>query len=172
MSSDRLRDQRAELDPSDRASTLILRMDTISRQVCLNAGGDTCSQEEDAENILEVLRSYVQPGALGRIYRQAAKFLRRKSADRTIGRYLLIFDVLRGKAEARAIEGVALPGAFESVSRMQDAALPKNEKSLLLASVQGASGFPIVSEQTRRLSEPCGGVAKQDVLAATDFDSD
>ena len=55
---------------------------------------------------------------------------------------------------------------------MQNAAQSKSGKSLLLASVQGSLGIPIVAKQMRRLFEPCGGVAKQDVPAATDSDVD
>ena len=81
-------------------------------------------------------------------------------------RALLEFDVLRRKAGARVVIGGALPGASASILRMQNAALSKNGKWLLLASVRGSLDFPIVARRMRRLSDPCGAVAAADVLAA------
>ena len=63
----RLWGQAAGVNPSERASMLILRMDTIARQVCLNAGGDTFTQREAADAILKILRNYLQPDALGHL---------------------------------------------------------------------------------------------------------
>ena len=89
-----------------------------------------------------------------------------------MARRLLEFDVLRRKAEARVVTGWSHPHGHVSSVRMQIAAASRNEKSLLLASAQGSSGFLSAAKQMRRLFEPCGGVARQDVLAATDFDMD
>ena len=99
----------------------------------MNAAGDNFSHREDVGNILTGLDSYVQPGPLFRIYRQVDKFSRYERTDQTMERYLLEFDVLRGEVGARAIGCVAPPDAPVSVSRMRNAALPKNGKSLLLA---------------------------------------
>ena len=73
----------------------IFRMDAIARQVCLNAGGDAFTQGEDVEAILDTLRNYFQPDALGHVYYQATKFSREGRAGQTAERYLLEFDVLR-----------------------------------------------------------------------------
>ena len=48
----------------------------------------------------------------------------------------------------------------------------ENKQSHLLASAPGPSDFPIAGKQVRRLFGPCGGVARQDVLASTDFNMD
>ena len=52
-------------------------------------------------------------------------------------RYLIEFDVLRRKAEAGVVMGGPFSEACVSILRMQNAALSRNENSLLLASVQG-----------------------------------
>ena len=113
-------------------------MDTIARQVCLNAGGDNFTQGADAENILKVLRSYLQPDALGRMRQRATKSSQNKRADQPTERYLLEYDVLRRKAEARAIAGRESPDACASALFSRNAALSKNDKSLLLAIVRGS----------------------------------
>ena len=53
---------------------------------------------------------------------------------------------------------------------MRNAALPHAEKSLLLARVQGSLRFPIAARQMRRLFDPRGGPARQDVPTATGRD--
>ena len=87
-----------------------------------------------------------------------------------MGRYLLEFDFLRRKAEARAMAGGAFPDAVAPVSRMQNAALPGNEKSPVTARVRGSLDSPSVAKQMRRRLGPCGGVARQDGLAARDLE--
>ena len=67
-----------------------------------------------------------------------------------MARYLAESDVLRREAEARAMMGGSFRDAFVPISSMQYAALPRNGKSLLLASVQGSLGFPLAADQTRR----------------------
>ena len=143
-------------------------MDTIARQVCLNAGGDTCMRREDAESILKVLRNYFQPHAHDHIYRKGTKFSQQKPADQTTTRYVLEFDVLRRMAEARAMMGGAFPDASVFVLCVQNASQSKNGKSLLPASVQGSLDFSIVAKQMRHIFEPRGGVAQKAVLAGTD----
>ena len=64
--------------------------------------------------------------------------------------------------------GNASPGATIPVLRMQNATLSRTEKSLLLASVQGALSLQAAVERMRRLFDPCGGAARRNVLAATD----
>ena len=55
---------------------------------------------------------------------------------------------------------------------MKNAALSRTEKSPLLAGVQGSFGFPFATTQMRRLFDPLGGPARQDVLTATIWDMD
>ena len=105
----RLRNQFAEAAPSNRASTLILHADLIAGRVCMNAGGDAFAQGEDEETIFEILRKYFRPDAPGHRYRRVAKFSQKKRAGQTMERYLLGFDVLRRKVEARVILEEAFP---------------------------------------------------------------
>ena len=142
----RLWSQSAEVDPSKRPSPLILRMNTIARQVCLNAGDYGFTLGGGSGGHLKVPRNYFQPDALDDVYRQVAKLSQNARADRTTERYPSEFDVLRRKAEARLVMGRAFPDAFASNLRMESAALSKREKSLLLASVHGVVGFPYCGE--------------------------
>ena len=64
--------------------------------------------------------------------------------------------------------GGAFPDAFASVSRTQNAAPPRNGKSLLLASVQGSLESPFPAKSP--LFQPCGDPGRQDVLTATDLE--
>ena len=121
---------------------LILQMDTIGRQVCLSAGGDTFARGEDVETILKTSREYIQPDASGHVYQQMAELLQYKRADQAIGRYLLESDVFRREAEARVVMGGAFPDTFVSSLSMQNAAFSRAEKSLVLATVRGVFGFP------------------------------
>ena len=145
-------------------------MDTLARQVCLNACGDAFLQREDAEHILRILRKYFQLDSLDHINRQVAKFSRYERTDQTTERYLLELEVLRRRAEARDAIGGPFPDAYVPILRMQNAALSRNEKLLLLASVHWSLDFPIAATQMRRLFKTSGSPARQDDLAATDFD--
>ena len=119
-------------------------------------------------DISKALRYCFQPDGLDRIYQQVAKFSLHYCTGQTMERYLFESDVLRRKAEARVIMRGAFPDAFVSISRTQHAAVSRNGKSLLLSSVQGSLDFPIAANEKGRVFGPCGGAARQDVLAATD----
>ena len=54
---------------------------------------------------------------------------------------------------------------------MQNAALARNEKTLVLASLGDALAFQSVSAQMRRLYGPCGYAYRQGVLVAADMDT-
>ena len=60
----------------------------------------------------------------------------------TTDRYLLEFDVLRRKADARVVMGGAFPDSCVSILSMQDAAPSRYGKLLLLASVKESLDFP------------------------------
>ena len=86
--------------------------------------------------------------------------------------YLLEFDVLRRKAEARMITGRAFLDGSVSILRMQIAALSRTEKAILPVSVRGSSDFPTAAEQMCRLSDLRAGPARRDVLTATYWDTE
>ena len=53
---------------------------------------------------------------------------------------------------------------------MQDAAVSRPDKSLVLAGAPGNSGLPTAAKQMRGLFGPRGSAARQDVLVAADID--
>ena len=70
----RLWTQSAEMDPLQRAPTLIPQTGAIARKVCWNAGSGAFLQREDVESILKVLRNYPRPDALDHVYQQVTEF--------------------------------------------------------------------------------------------------
>ena len=81
------------------------------------------------------------------------------------------FETLREKAESRKVAGSGFTDASVSVLCMQNAALTKNKKTLVLASLGNTLAFPQASAQMRRLFGPCGSESRQDVPAAQDMDT-
>ena len=81
-----------------------------------------------------------------------------------MGRFLLEFDILRTAAEKQIQPGLQLPDSFISILRTQNALLSKNEKPLVMAAVQCYLDFPLLAKQMRQISQPVGGVHKEDIL--------
>ena len=67
--------------------------------------------------------------------------------------------------------GAGFPDEFAPELRMQNAALTKRGKTMVLASLGNTSAFPTVSANIRRLFGPCGYVSRQDVLIAQYMDT-
>ena len=65
-----------------------------------------------------------------------------QAPDQTMGTFLMEFDLLRGRAEARK--------AIVSILCVRNAALSKNEKSLALASIRYSLAPPEASSRLRR----------------------
>ena len=76
----------------------------------------------------------------------------------------LEFDSFRRRVEPHMKLSGSSPEAFASILCTQNAALPRQGKSLVLASAKGGLGFPDVAKQIGRLSRPLRGAAHQDVL--------
>ena len=70
----RLRNQSTGVDPSLRASMLAPQVDTVGRQVYLDAGGDGFTQRVDVETIPKTLRNYFRPDAPGHVCQWVADF--------------------------------------------------------------------------------------------------
>ena len=138
---------------------LLLRIDTLALQVRLNAGGDAHFRRAGVGATWEIPRTYFRPDAWGRAYQRPAKLLR----------HLPDSDILRRIADPTMVMGGAFLGGTVSILHMQDAALLRDEKSLLLASVRGSLDLPFAAKQMCRLRGPFGGFARQDVLAAEDI---
>ena len=104
-------------------------------------GGDHVMEMDAAETVSRALHDYFAPAALGATHQVVARPPQYKRTAQTMGEYLAKFDLLRRKAEAR-MAGGAFPQASVSIWHMQNASLPPDEKSLVLATVQGGvEGF-------------------------------
>ena len=64
--------------------------------------------------------------------------------------------------------GALCPETFAAMLHTQSASLPRNDKSLALASALEILWMAAVAWQMGRFSGPLGGDARQDVPAATD----
>ena len=127
----------ANLGPSERAAPLILQMETVTHQGCPAAGGDFVVNSDEAERIRSILNDYSAPDAVDSIYRELTRFFQCKRTDQTMDVFLAELDLLRRKAESRMQIGGGVPEAFASILCMQNAALPRQGQSLVLASVHG-----------------------------------
>ena len=79
------------------------------------------------------------------------------------------FAVLLKRAEASMLMGGGFPQRFVSILCMKNAALTENDKSLVLASIQGALAFAAARNRCVDFSGSRAGAARQDVLDAGDF---
>ena len=67
--------------------------------------------------------------------------------------------------------GRGFQDVFAPILCMQNAALAKSERSLVLASIQNTPPFPAAANQMRRLFGPRENAARQDVLLAADLET-
>ena len=67
--------------------------------------------------------------------------------------------------------GRGFQDVFAPILCMQNAALAKSERSLMLASIQNTPPFPAATNQMCRLFGPRGNAARQDVLLAADMET-
>ena len=118
-------------------------------------GKDVIGNTVGAEQLLRILRERFAPYAIDSISQDMVKFTYFKRTDQNMGTYLMEFDMLRRKAEAHVLAGSGFPDEFVSVLRTQYAALTKNEKTSVLASLGNTLALQQVSAQMRRLSGPC-----------------
>ena len=137
------------LDPANRASLLILRMDIVAREVCTAAGSDAIMDAYGVENILTILQDYFAP--------EAVRFLQFRWADQTMDEYLAQPDSLRRKAESQMRMGAPFPKKYASALRLQNASLPRSGNSLASASVQRNLGIFAVAQEMMRPLDPRGG---------------
>ena len=124
----------------------------------MTAARDVTMDPDGAETIPEFSHDYFAPASAGSVYRKVASFLQLERAAQTNDEHRVRFDLWRSKAESGMQFGGAFPELFASVLRIQNARLPRSEKTLALSSAR----------QTRRLFGQCGFVVRRDVLAATD----
>ena len=99
------------------------------------------------------------------------KFMNSKRTDQNMDTYIMEFEMLRERAESRMLMRSGFPAACVSALCVQNAALPKNEKTTELATLGNTSAFPQVPAQMQRLFGPCGDASRHDVLVAQDMDT-
>ena len=93
-----------------------------------------------------------------------------KRTTQDMDTFLLEFEMLRQRAEARFDMGAGVPHEFVSALRISNASLSKNGRQLVVASVGSSLLFENVSAQMRRLFGSIGSSQNMDVLVAQDLD--
>ena len=119
---------------------------------------------------MEILRSYFGPEAADAISYQVMRFTHYRRADLPIDENIAEFDPLRRKAKSRMQTGAIFREQFISISRMNNAGLPRKGKSLALASSRKSLKFEDVSANTRRVFGSRGGKGCQDALLTEEAD--
>ena len=134
-------------------------------------GEDAIGSFDGVGQISEILRERFPPDAIDSIFQDMVTFMYLKRTDQNAGAYLMEFDMLRQRAEARMITGCGFPDELLPELRRQNAALAENENTLVLASLGNTLALQSVSAQMRRLFGPCFYASRQDVLVAADTDT-
>ena len=101
------------------------------------------------------MEDYFSPDAVDSSFQEVARFLQLKRRAPATDAYFVEFDALRRKAESKIQMGGGIPEGSVSILQMKNAALSRQEKSLVLASVQGGLGSLDVAKQMRRLIGSC-----------------
>ena len=119
----------------------------------------------EVAEVLQVLKQYFAPDASDHVYQDVWKFLHHKRTDQTMERFLLEFDLLRTKAERKIQKGFQFPDSCISALCMGNAMLTPNQKTLVMAAVQGSlDSYPPLAKQMRQILQPVGGTQKEDIL--------
>ena len=96
-------------------------------------------------NVPPMSLNYFAPDAPDLVYQGVARVLHFKLTTQPTNENQAEFDLRR-----RKLLGGGLPEAPVPVSRLQNASLPRADKSLVLASAQGSSGVTYVTGQMGR----------------------
>ena len=151
-------------EASARASVLILHMRPATRQVCPADGGDVLGRSDGVTKILEILRNYLAPEAADAIRQQVMRYMRFRQTDQPVGEFPMEDDLARGQAEAKGEMGAGSPDHFASIFRVDNAALPRHEKSLVVATCHKSLRIEGASANLRRLFDSRGSGSRQDAL--------
>ena len=133
-------------------------------------GKDVIGNLDGVDSILRILRNRFAPDRIDCIFQDIQKFSHLTRTTQDMDTYLLEFEMLRQKAEARFDMGTGFPDEFASVLCIQNAALSKTEKQLVVASVGSSLVFGNVAAQMRRLFGNMGSSQNMDVLVTQDVD--
>ena len=98
-------------------------MNSVSRQVCLAAGGAVLGHHDDVARIMEIPRSYFVPEATDATRQHVTKFIHCRRSAPSIDEHIVELDLLRRKAESAMQMGAEFP-EFVSISGKNNAELP------------------------------------------------
>ena len=102
------------LPPDQKASRLLPHMSDVARKVCLTIGKDVVGNVDGVEAILKIRRRRFAPDIVDCIFRDIHKFMNFKRAIQDMDTFLLEFEMLRQRTEARFDMGVGFPDEFAS----------------------------------------------------------
>ena len=152
------------MGPERRAAQLPLHMSDVARKVFSSVGEDVIGNLGGAEQILKILQGGFAPDAIGSIPQDVAKFMYFKRTDQNADTYIMEFEMLRRKAEARMVMGFGYRDEFAAVLCMQHAGQTKDEKIMALARFGNTLASPQAPPHVRRPFGPCGYATRQDVV--------
>ena len=131
--------------------------------VCVTSGEGRILIYGGFRQALRISRERFAPDALGATNREVARVMRSERTDQRAEVHLIVSGVLRYRAEGSMLTGGGFPNGSAPILRMWDAAVSRDEQSLVFAGSQGAIAFAAVAKEMRRLFGSCGGAARQDV---------
>ena len=114
-------------------------MDPAARGACLAVGGDQPLGPR-GRKITVALRDNLAPGALDSVRQHTARFTHIGRHAQTTVENPAYFELLRRKADARALKGGSSPGTFAAFLRMQNASQRRAEMSSYRPVIRGAWG--------------------------------
>ena len=102
------------------------------------AGSFRIENNDGVTQILRILKDHFAPEAIDAVFKDVGKFEKFKRTDQSLDTYLLEFEVLRHKAEARMEMGSGFPEEHAAFLVMKAASLSQRDKSLVLPVSMGA----------------------------------
>ena len=96
--------------------------------------------------------------------------MQNRCAEQSIDESVAEFDLLQRRAESKMETGEGFPEQSAPKLRMNNALLPRQEKSLVMASNHKSLKFEEVAANMRRLFGSRGGGSRQDVLTTEEAD--
>ena len=146
-------------------------MADVARKVCLTIGKDVVSNVDGVEQILNIPRNRSAPDKADCIFQDIPKYLRFKRTTQDMDTFLLEFDILRRKAEARMSVRAGDPDEFFVCTLHAKCVSLENERQLAMASVRSSLSHAHAAAQMRRLFGNIGSARNQDALVAQDMDA-
>ena len=96
-------------------------MSDIARKVRMTVNEDHTGNTEGVQRENRISQERYAPDAIDAICQEVAKFTNYKRTDKTMDVYLMKFNVLREKVEARVVMGSGFPDESASFFSMQNA---------------------------------------------------